>query len=297
MRFSIRTKFTLGMLFIFIIILVLLGFSALSLLKLSQKTKAILSENHVSVVYARDMTENLINLNQEMSGSFVTGRDVDTILVKNEFNGLDQTIGLELNNITEVGEDALASNIKHEINEYHALFYQFIPASGQSDIFLLLQKKFASLYRDLEILSKMNEKAIEIKTEDAKISAKNALMQLSVIGSFCFLIALSFIYSFASYFNERFSQLYVGIKEIVSSNYGQRLYFDGNDEFYEISLLFNEMAEKLDGQSKKMSVISPEDFENENSYNNIQELKNALLRMKAIELQAKEVISRLENSK
>lgn len=297
MKFSIRTKFTLGMLFIFIIILVLLGFSALSLMKLSQKTKAILSENHVSVVYARDMTENLINLNQEMSGSFVSGREVDTNLVKNEFNGLDKTIGLELNNITEVGEDALASNIKREINEYHELFNQFILSPAQAETFLQLQKKFASLYRNLEILSKMNEKAIEVKTEDAKNSAKKASAQMTVIGSFCFLIALSFIYSFASYFNERFSQLYEGIKEIVSSNYGQRLYFEGTDEFYEISLLFNEMAEKLEGQSKKMSVISPGDFENGDSYNDIQELKNTLLRVKAIELQAKEVISRFENSK
>lgn len=296
MKFSIRTKFTLGMLFIFIIILVLLGFSALSLMKLSQKTKAILSENHVSVVYARDMTENLINLNQEMSGSFVSGREVDYNLVKNEFNGLDKTIGLELNNITEVGEDALASNIKREINEYQELFNQYILASRQSDTFLLLQKKFASLYRNLEILSKMNEKAIEVKTEDAKSSAKKASAQMTVIGSLCFLITLSFIYSFASYFNERFSQLYEGIKEIVSSNYGQRLYFEGTDEFYEISLLFNEMAEKLEGQSKKMSVISPEDFENGDSYNDIQELKNTLLRIKAIEFQAKEVISRFENS-
>ena len=30
---------------------------------------------------------------------------------------------------------------------------------------------------------------------------------------------------------------------MVSSNYGQRLYLEGNDELYEISLVFNEMAE------------------------------------------------------
>jgi hypothetical protein len=284
------------MLFIFIIILVLLGFSALSLMNLSKKTKAILSENHVSVVYARDMTGNLINLNQEISGCFVTGRNVDTLLVKNEFKSLDKTIALELNNITEVGEDALAGNIKNEINEYRELFNQYILTPGQAETFLQLQKKFGSLYRNLEVLSKMNEKAIEVKTEDAKNSAKKASTQMTVIGSLCFLITLSFIYSFASYFNERFSQLYEGIKEIVSSNYGQRLYFDGSDEFYEISLLFNEMAEKLEGQSKKMSVISPEDFENGENYNDIQELKDTLLRIKAIELQAKEVISRFEKS-
>lgn len=297
MKLSIRTKFTLGMVFIFLIILGLLGFSAWSLMRLSKKTNAILSENHVSVVYARDMTENLITLNQEMTNCFVTNRAVDTILTGNEFNELDKSIQLELNNITEAGEDKLAASLKNGINEYHESFNLFIQSTKQVDLVLLLQKKSTMLYQQLAILSQMNEKAIEVKTEDAKISAKNALTQLSVIGSLCFLIALSFIYSFASYFNERFFQLYNGIKEIVSSNFGQRLYFDGIDEFYEISLLFNEMAEKLDGTNPKIHLNLSGDLENEDGLDDIEEIKDTLLRMKTLETQAREVISRFENKK
>ena len=110
---------------------------------------------------------------------------------------------------------------------------------------------------------------------------------------------LSFIYSFASYFNERFFQLYNGIKEIVSSNYGQRLYFDGIDEFYEISLLFNQMAEKLSaskGEEEK-PVEYFKDFEDDGSYKEIDELKDVLSRLKSVERQAEEVISRIENKK
>ena len=299
MKFSIRTKFTLGMVFMFIIILVLLGFSAWSLLRLSKKTNAILSENQVSVVYARNMTENLMNLNQEMSNSFVTNRAVDTVFIKNEFIEFDKTIHLELNNITEVGEDKLATSLKEGINEYHDMFSQFIESPKQVELILHLQKKFVMLYQQLAILSQMNEKAIEVKTNDAKDSVKAALTQLSVIGSFCFLIAFSFIYSFASYFNERFSQLYNGIKEIVSSNYGQRLYFDGTDEFYEISLLFNQMAEKLSGDQREEeeSLNFLEDSKIEDSFSNVDELKDVLVRIKNIEKLAEEVISKIENKK
>jgi len=110
---------------------------------------------------------------------------------------------------------------------------------------------------------------------------------------------LSFIYSFASYFNERFFQLYNGIKEIVASNYGQRLYFDGIDEFYEISLLFNQMAEKLSvsqsGEDKPEEYFK--DFEDYSKYNEVDELKDVLSRIKSIERQAEEVISRIENKK
>jgi len=112
---------------------------------------------------------------------------------------------------------------------------------------------------------------------------------MTILGSFSFLIALSFIYSFASYFNERFFQLYNGIKEIVSSNYGQRLYFDGIDEFYEISLLFNQMAEKLSvsqsGEDKPVEYFK--DFEDDGSYKEIDELKDVLSRLKSVERQEK----------
>ena len=70
---------------------------------------------------------------------------------------------------------------------------------------------------------------------------------------------MSFTFSFASYFNQRFFQLYNGIKEIVSSNYDHRLFFDGKDEFHEISLLLNEMAAKLKENTKKMSVTLLDD--------------------------------------
>jgi methyl-accepting chemotaxis protein len=88
--------------------------------------------------------------------------------------------------------------------------------------------------------------------------------------------------------------LYNGIKEMASSNYSQKLYLDGNDELNEISLAFNEMAEKLNKNKQKMSVTLHEDPGKDYNLNDIQELKNFLLRIKSIEEQAIELISRFE---
>ncbi|HLN75045.1 MAG TPA: MCP four helix bundle domain-containing protein [Prolixibacteraceae bacterium] len=294
MKLSIRTKFSLGMVFIFIIILGLLGFSAFSLVKLSRKTGAILSENHVSVVYAREMTENLMLLNKEMYHCYITSQAPDTILIKNEFDQLDKTIQAELSNITEAGEDKLAATIQQGINDHKAVFRQFIQSPKQVDIIQKLQNRFDMLTQQLALLSQMNEKAIEVKTMDAKVSSKNALTQLSVIGTLCFLISLSFIYSFASYFNERFFQLYNGIKEIVSSNFGQRLYFDGKDEFYEISLLFNQMAEKLEGTNLKKPLYDFGELENDDRNEDLEKLKSLLTKMKTLESQVTGVISKAD---
>jgi nitrogen fixation/metabolism regulation signal transduction histidine kinase len=144
------------------------------------------------------------------------------------------------------------------------------------------------------VLSQMNGKALEVKTDDAKASSKSALTKMTILATLCFLIGMSFTFSFASYFNQRFFQLYNGIKEIVSSNYDQQLLFDGKDEFYEISLVFNEMAEKLRTYKTKMSVnLQRDPGEGTNSID-IQELKKMLFRIKCMEEEAASLISRIE---
>ena len=82
MKFSIRTKFTVGMVFLFIIILVLSIFSAYYLNKMSKKTSAILKENYLSVVYAREMSEGLTTINQEITLSSLMNKAPDGLLLK-----------------------------------------------------------------------------------------------------------------------------------------------------------------------------------------------------------------------
>ena len=297
MKLSIRTKFALGMVFIFIIVLVLLVFSGFYLNKLSNKTGAILKENYLSVVYAREMNAGLVNINQEITTSFLTNRNPDGQLIQKELGMIDHSLQLEKGNITEPGEDKLVAGIEAGYKEYRDSVGKVNGSPLSAGRILYFQKQLGFLSQQIVLLSQMNGKAIEVKTDDAKVSAKNAVTGMTVLGSFCFLIALSFVYSFASYFNERFFQLYNGIKEIASNNYGQRLYFDGADEFNEISVVFNQMAEKLSGtQSQKEEPIDFLTFsEEEQNDDNLEELKDVLSRIKSIEKQAEKVISRIEN--
>lgn len=298
MKLSIRTKFGLGMFFIFLIILILLGFSAFYLNKISNKTSAILKENYLSVVYAREMTDGISKINQEMTTSFLEKRNPEKAMIVQQLESVDESLQKEKGNITEAGEDKLVSGLESGFDEYREKITKLADSVLLPDELLYFQKKQAFLEQQLVLLSQMNGKAIETKTDDAKISAKNAFAGMTILGTACFLIALSFIYSFASYFNERFFQLYNGIKEIVSSNYGQRLYFDGVDEFSEISLLFNQMAEKLSGEQVREE--EPEfDFSKENILEgkDFDELKDLLVRMKSIEKQAEEMMSKLEIGK
>jgi two-component system, NtrC family, sensor histidine kinase KinB len=296
MKASIRLKFSLGIVFLFIIIALLSFFSAYFMNRLSNKTGAILKENHLSVIYARDMSENLTNINQEITNCLLINKDPDRHFVKKEFTLFESSLTLEKNNITEPGEDKLVSEIEANYKEYKDSVLKFVNKSQHVYAGLNLQKKFIDLYEQFILLSQMNGKAIETKTEDAKLSSKNALKQMTILASLCFIIALSFSYSFASYFNGRFNQLFKGIKELASSNYGQRLHFDGSDEFYEISVVFNKMAENLDKISKKMQTPEPNVEKKDYISGDIRELKELMLRLKNFESQALELLSRLEKN-
>jgi methyl-accepting chemotaxis protein len=294
MKLSIRTKFTLGMIFLFLIILVLSVFSGYYLNKLTKKTGAILKENYLSVVYAREMSDGLTNINMEIVNSFLQHKTFDSVFINKELSIMRNSLESEKKNITEPGEARLVSVLEAGINEYCDSVSEFTNTSLKDNQILYMQNKSGILYQQLVLLSQINGKAIEVKTDDAKVSSKKALTNMTILGTFCFLIAFSFAFSFSSYFNERFFQLYNGIKEIVSSNYGQRLYFRGKDEFWEISLVFNEMAEKLNLNEDKMSLTLQEDSQKVTTLNDIQELKNALSRTKSMEDQIAGLISRLE---
>jgi|WetSurMetagenome_2_1015567.scaffolds.fasta_scaffold17688_2 two-component system, NtrC family, sensor histidine kinase KinB len=298
MKNSIRSKrFTIGIGLFLVIILLLSVLSAFYLNRLSGKTSAILKENHYSVVFARDMSEDLTIINKEITNCFLTNNNPDTSIINKELRLFVKSLQSEQNNITEIGEDDLVSGIEKGFIEYSDSVVKFMKSPKSVVKVLYLQNKFNNIYQQLILLSQMNEKAIEEKTDDAKVSAKNTSIQMSFIGALCFLIAYGFTFSFASYFNERFYELYNGIKETVASHYTQRLDFKGEDEIYEISLIFNEMAEKLTDNNQEKALTLHSGPEKDYQVNDIQKLKEILIHMKSIEVQAIELISKLENKK
>jgi two-component system, NtrC family, sensor histidine kinase KinB len=294
MKRSIRTKFTLGMIFLFLIILVLSVFSGYFMNKLSKKTDAILKENYLSVVYAREMTERLRIINQELTSSFIIKKNADSSLIGRELSSFNNSLLKEKNNITEPGEDKLVAGIDANYSSFKDSLVTFIKTKESVAGFLNLQHRSDDLIQQLATLSQMNGRAIEVKTDDAKATSKSALTQMTVLATLCFLIGMSFTFSFASYFNQRFFQLYYGIKELVSSNYDQRLFFDGKDEFHEISLLLNEMAAKLKENKRKMSVTLLDDHTRDLSTKDVDELKQMLFRIKTIEENATALIAKFE---
>ncbi len=282
------------MIFFFVVIGGLSILSAYHLNRLSDKTEAILKENHFSVIYARNMAEELTILNQELVHSFLKGGIPDSTSILKASASFAKSLQLEKNNLTEAGEDQLVANIETGFQSYQIKLMAFGKNAESSEAMKVLQSQFTTIYQQTMRLSQMNEQAILLKADDAKNSAKKGLTHVSLLGTICFIITLSFTFNFASYFNERFSKLYVGMKEIGAGNFNQRLQFEGEDEFYDISLVFNDMAINL-GRNMVNSPPSPVmDAEGELNLNRIAELKRIFEQVEGIKERASDIISKLE---
>jgi two-component system, NtrC family, sensor histidine kinase KinB len=294
MKFSIRSKFSTGMAFL-TIILVLSIFSAYYMNKVSNETGTILKENYLSVVYAREMAEGLTKMNQEITRCHIINSNPNTLILKNELSNIGKSFQSEKNNLTEPGEDKLVAGIETDLKEYSDSVAKFMETPRTLTQVLFLQKKFDALYQQLMQLSQMNGKAIEVKTDNTKISSQDALTQMSIIATLCFIVALFYSYSFSSYSNERFAQFYDGIRKLGFGNYGYRLDLDGTDKFYEMSLVINEMAEKLSVTETKQRVTRATEPGQALTTSEIQELKSVLTRIKNIETEAERLIIKLED--
>jgi methyl-accepting chemotaxis protein len=246
MKNSIRSKsFTMGIVLYLAMILLLSVSSAFYLNRQSEKTNAILKENHFSVVYALNMSESLTKINQEITDFLVVNKRPDSSFLRDELLIFDRSLQSAKSNITELGEGDLISQLESGYFIYRDSLIKFIKSTFPISNANYVQKEFDVLYHQLTLLSQMNEKAIEEKTKDAKAYVKKATFQMTFIGTFCFLIAYGFTFIFSSYFNERFYRLYNGIKDSVSSNFNHKINIDGNDELVEMGEIFNDMADKI----------------------------------------------------
>jgi hypothetical protein len=211
MKISIRTKFTLGIVFFFVIIIVLSILYIIQLNSLSRKTGAILKENYFSMCYAREMSEALTTINEEITESFVLNKQADSALLNKSFDSIEKSLQLEKNIITEIGEDNLVSTIDMQFRAYRNAAKHCMNNVKSANSIMNLQTMFLGLNQQLILLSQMNGKAMELKTDTAKASVKKAVPQMTYLTTLCFLLAFSLTYSFSSYFNERFFQLHNGI--------------------------------------------------------------------------------------
>ncbi len=213
---KLKTKLSLGLSFLFTVILVfgILGIFYINLL--SNDAAKVLKNNHESLVYCNNMLKALEEIGHNEKA-------------KNDFN---ENLKKQEVNITEPGELEATKAVRKN-------FAALLAAPNDSS-------NYPQIRIGLQIINDLNQNAILKKNNIVQKTADDAKLWLTIIFTVLFLITLTFIVNFPAILSNPITKLTEGIVEIAGKNYSKRIYLKQKDEFGELANAFNSMAEKLD---------------------------------------------------
>ncbi len=221
---KLKTKLTLGVGLLFVLIVLLSVIGSVYINKLKSDTEKILTANYNSLEFSQNM---LLALDKIKTDSAIAIKDFK----KNNI--------LQEKNLTEFGEKEATQNLNLHFNSY---IKQPSP------------EKEKLIREDLVKIMSLNMKGIERKSDIAIITAENATFWIACLGTICFLIAVTMLFNLPQTIAEPINQLTFSIRQIANKNYNERVHFKGSEEFNDLANSFNVMAEKL--QEYESSTLS-----------------------------------------
>ncbi|PWN58022.1 ATP-binding protein [Chryseobacterium viscerum] len=221
---KLKTKLTLGVGLLFLLIVLLSVIGSVYINKLKSDTEKILTANYNSLEFSKNMLLALDNIS------------TDSTVAVADFKKNNK---LQEKNLTEFGEKEATQNLNLHFNSYLKA-----PDSNKEKL----------IREDLAKIMSLNMKGIERKSDIAIITAENATFWIVSLGTVCFLIAFILLFNLPQAIAEPISQLTFGIKQIAGKNYSERVHFKGSEEFNDLAESFNTMAEKL--QEYESSTLS-----------------------------------------
>ena len=216
MGIRLKTKLSLGLVFLFIVI-VLFGVLGLFYInRLSNEGRQVLQNNQESLLYCNNMLRALENIS--------TRKEARDIFLDN--------LKKQQANITEVGE-------KEATDELTKSSLELLRNPGDSSNYPEIRR---SIYR----VQELNEMAIFRKNATASKTAEDAEEILTVLFTVLTLVAFTFIFNLPGIISSPIRSLSEGILAIAGKNYKKRIYLKQDDEFGDLANAFNIMAGKLD---------------------------------------------------
>lgn len=212
---KLKTKLTLGIGFLFIVILVFGILSIVSINLLKSDSAKVLKNNHETLMYCNNILKALDEVKTNKSA-------IDSIEVN---------LSKQEKNITEPGEEEATALLRKNFEELK------INPNDSSN--------YPEIRQSLQIINALNQDAIMRKNEVAETTAENATTWLTIIFSVLTLVAFSLVINFPSIISKPVRALSDGISEIANKNYKARIRLPQHDEFGTLANAFNQMAEKL----------------------------------------------------
>lgn len=213
---KIKTKLTLGVGLLFLLIILLTVVSVWYINALKRDTRNILSANYNTLEYARNMILALDEINA----------------APDAVEKFEANLAKQQRNETEPGEKEVTDQVASH-------FSQLKEHPADSTLKPVIRS-------DISELMLLNMQAIEHKSNVASQTAETATLWIGIVGTLCFLIAFTLLINLPGNIANPISELTKSIKQIATQNYHQRVHFEDHSELGELAKSFNVMAEKLE---------------------------------------------------
>lgn len=217
MTVKLKTKITLGVVFLFTLLILVGGTSFFYLHKSTSEQQDILKDNYKSL----DYTHNLLLAMDDRSKAPIGKKQL-----------FERNLQLQEANITEPSETFVTRQLRK-----HFSLLAAHPDSVQLETFIR---------NDISGIMQINLMAISEKNKMISQNADNAKFIITLLLTICALVGFTFVYNFPGYIANPVVKLTEGIKAISGKQYGQRIHLNRKDEFGEMAIAFNHMAEELD---------------------------------------------------
>jgi hypothetical protein len=252
----LKSKLSLGIGFLFIIILVLMGLSTYYVEKLSNESENILKDNYNSIVYSKNMLLALDNMHTSISANIF---NPDTInksagyyanlfeAAKIEF---EKNLKSENNNITELQEKDFVDMLNKTYDIYLNLGMQIKKGTGGNVMYFNeMLPAYEKLRQTISNINDINMQAVVRKNEITKKDATTMINCMAIIAVICVILAFGYFWYFPFYVSNSISILSDKMKGLLKVA-GIAYDFKSNDEMLIIWQSINLLQNKLSSQGK-----------------------------------------------
>lgn len=245
----IKTKITLGLVFLFSVIVIISVLSIHYLNLLNVRNQLSIEEAYRS----QDNVHGLQTALDEIRNSFTPVEESNVSLEKLNYrlnpalDRFENHLKKQQLSLTEEGKAALVNDIAVQ---FQAL-KNFIAVTRTKDYYF---DKLIPLMQDLnEKINQvymLNKMKIESRSQKARATAQRVIYTVAAILAFCVIIAFTFMVGFPRIVAEPVEKLTAAIDRIKRGDYSTPVELDSRDEFGALGDAFNEMSKRIEAYEK-----------------------------------------------
>lgn len=210
----LKTKLTLGLGFLFLIIFAMAFFCAYYVEKLADDAQTILRDNYDSLVYSREMIAAIDEMKTAINSGILNPGDTKKVtdyylrLFESNKATFEKNLNAEKNNITEIHEQEYVNTLSSNYALFLNLCDQVRKGSGSTSMYFgEILPCYEKLKQSINSIYDLNMQAVVRKSLITKQQAKNVIIYISTIATLCIILAFGYFWYFPLYISTILSDL------------------------------------------------------------------------------------------